>query len=83
MQSFYRYLKNGSSKSEALTNAKLDYYKNYKGTKLKEPYYWAGFVLIGNADPIFRNRDNGVLSGLIFLGLILLVFSTKFIYCKQ
>ncbi len=52
MIDFYRYLKKGESKSEALRMAKISYLDKNKGSILSHPYYWSGFVLNGNTDPI-------------------------------
>ena len=57
MIAFYKYLKKGQSKSTALQNAKLDYLKNTIAVEQQHPYYWAGFILSGNNDPI--NLDMG------------------------
>ncbi|MGD1947256.1 MAG: CHAT domain-containing protein [Croceivirga sp.] len=48
MESFYRNLKKGLSKSNALQQAKLEYLDSAVHEKLKSPYYWAGFVLYGD-----------------------------------
>lgn len=52
MVSFYKNLKKGQNKSQALQQAKLDYLKNTKIEKLQHPFYWAGFVLSGDNAPI-------------------------------
>ncbi len=52
MIEFYRFLQKGKSKSEALRLAKLKYLKKYKNSELMHPYYWSGFVINGNANPI-------------------------------
>jgi len=54
MKKFYRYLKDGKSKSEALRQAKLDFIgsdtiDNFQ----KYPYHWAGFLLQGNPNSIY------------------------------
>ncbi|MEM9341354.1 MAG: CHAT domain-containing protein, partial [Bacteroidota bacterium] len=49
---FYRNLKKGQRKSEALRNAKLTYLDNQEDPLKRHPYYWAGFVLIGDDSPI-------------------------------
>lgn len=49
---FYRYLKHGMTKSEALRQAKLTYLKNQKDPQKRHPYFWAGFVLIGEDGPV-------------------------------
>ena len=46
MQGFYKGLSQGKSKEEALQDAKLDMIES----KYKHPYYWAPFVLNGNAE---------------------------------
>jgi len=52
MIDFYRFLQKGKRKSEALRLAKLSFLKKNKNTALVHPYYWSGFVINGNADPI-------------------------------
>ena len=47
-------LKKGQKKALALKNAKLEYLKRHKGTKLAEPFYWAGFVLYGKNDAVVK-----------------------------
>ncbi len=48
---FYRFLKDGKRKDEALRLAKLEYIKNAKGRTI-HPQYWAGLILMGNTNPI-------------------------------
>jgi CHAT domain-containing protein len=52
MVDFYKYLKKGKSKSEALRLAKLSYLKKNNNSALNHPYYWSGFVVNGNTDPL-------------------------------
>jgi CHAT domain-containing protein len=52
MIEFYKNLKKGELKSVALKNAKNRFRNIHKGTKLEQPYYWAGFVLYGTDDPV-------------------------------
>ena len=52
MVNFYKHLKKGVTKSEALRKAKLDYLDNVIAPELGHPYYWAGFIISGNDDPI-------------------------------
>lgn len=49
MLEFYRGLLAGKPKDEALRQAKLKMLK----TSRSHPYYWAGYILIGNARPIY------------------------------
>jgi len=50
MQSFYKNMKDGHSKSQALRKAKLDYLSKADNITAA-PYYWAGFVFIGEPEP--------------------------------
>ena len=51
MVSFYKGLNSGLSKAQAMQKAKLDYLQN--ADKLTaNPYFWAGFVVIGNPLPV-------------------------------
>ena len=73
MTSFYKHLKKGETKSEALKNAKQDYLKNIDDPNLKHPYYWAGFVLTGDTSAIV-SPTNYWLYGVVTFVLILIVF---------
>lgn len=54
MLSFYEYLQEGKNKTTALAAAKRDFLKN---NPLKtHPYYWAGFVINGDASPVVPNN---------------------------
>ncbi len=67
MTSFYRNLKNGLAKHEALRQAKLQYMTLHEGSDLAHPYYWSGFVVSGDVDPI---STKGQYRGLmVILGL--------------
>jgi CHAT domain-containing protein len=59
MERFYRNLKGGLSKSDALRLAKLGIMRSTvnlkaigEGQDLASPFYWAPFVLIGDAGPL-------------------------------
>ncbi|MBV1923036.1 MAG: CHAT domain-containing protein [Flavobacteriaceae bacterium] len=79
MQSFYQHLQNGELKSEALQNAKLDYLKNTNDTLLKHPFYWAGFVITGDNNPITKNEFSyGWWIFSILIVLCLLIFWVSF-----
>jgi CHAT domain-containing protein/tetratricopeptide (TPR) repeat protein len=71
---FYKHLKKGSSKSEALKYAKLDYLASTSDINLKHPYYWSGFVLNGNTANLktTKNKSYYLFGGIIILGLVLL-----------
>lgn len=51
MLNFYKEIKNGAKKDEALRRAKMQYLKTASKTKL-HPYYWAAFIPFGDMKPI-------------------------------
>ncbi|WP_336513972.1 CHAT domain-containing tetratricopeptide repeat protein [Pollutibacter soli] len=51
MESFYKFLQQGSAKDEALRQAKLEYLASARGRMLA-PQYWAGLVIVGDTAPI-------------------------------
>ncbi len=54
MERFYYYIKKGNSISDALRSAKMEMISS---KNLSHPFYWAGFIAIGNANKIiFPNR---------------------------
>ena len=67
MSSFYKYLKKGKPKDEALRLAKLDYINN-ANPRLAHPHYWLSYVTIGNSTPLYRSYD------FYFFGLLILAF---------
>ncbi len=64
MADFHRFLKKGMPKDEALRAAKLGYIEK---NALPHPYYWAGFVAVGDMAPI-----GGDGNPLFWLALILI-----------
>ncbi|MEM6628272.1 MAG: CHAT domain-containing tetratricopeptide repeat protein [Bacteroidota bacterium] len=68
---FYEGLKQGLPKDRALQHAKLRYLENQEVALKSHPYFWAGFVLKGNAEPVaFKSPMNTWIFGV--LGLLLL-----------
>jgi CHAT domain-containing protein/predicted Zn-dependent protease len=66
MSSFYKFLKKGKNKDEALRLAKLEYLEN-ANSRLAHPHYWLGYVSIGTNTPLYRSYD------FYFFSLLLLV----------
>lgn len=58
MRSFYTHLKRGAGKAEALRKAQSETRRQYPN-----PYYWAAFVLTGDAGSGNRPRSAGRLAG--------------------
>ena len=79
MIDFYRYLKKGKSKSEALRMAKLRYLDKNAGSILSHPYYWSGFVINGNTDPLDMNNVNFLWGWIILaiVGVLILTYLYK------
>ncbi len=57
MQSFFKNLKNGLEKDEALRQAKLDYFAT-ADRLTTYPHHWAPFVLTGNVSPLSINQND-------------------------
>lgn len=51
MRVFYRELKNGRRKSEALRQAKLEFLENANNIN-SDPFYWSSFYILGDDSPI-------------------------------
>jgi hypothetical protein len=47
MQSFYKNIKSGASKDQAMRKAKLDFIKTYDNMEV-HPFYWSSFIAIGD-----------------------------------
>ncbi len=73
MLSFYRFLEKGRSKSEALRMAKIEFLKENKNTVLSHPYYWSGFVINGNSDPIQIGKPTNILWWLFAASLLIII----------
>jgi len=55
MVDFYKQLKTGIRKDDALQQAKLTYLKNCDALR-SSPYFWAGFIASGNMVPLFGRQ---------------------------
>lgn len=73
MASFYKNLRQGKSKDEALRLAKLEYVTSVNN-RLAHPHYWLGFKCIGDNTPIFISYDF-LLVGVI--AILLITFSVS------
>ncbi len=69
---FYRYLKKGYSKSEALRKARKDFLENADMLR-SHPYFWSSLVVYGNNGPLYYPVLPLILStGLSLLAVVLL-----------
>lgn len=66
---FYDYLSKGHEKDDALRMAKLDFLNS--ADKLKaHPHYWAGFVNIGDTDPVPLRKSNPMWLIILVLAIV-------------
>lgn len=56
MTRFYYYLSRGKTKAKALQLAKIDYINNTLYMEKLQPYYWSGYIQIGNYQPVFTRK---------------------------
>ncbi len=75
MVHYYRYLKEGLTKSAALQQSKLDIIANSRND-LAHPFYWASFVPMGDMSPV--SLKPGISWWVILLVGIILLFSIYF-----
>ena len=75
MTSFYKYLKKGKSKQEAMRLAKIDYLK-LSDDLTSNPYFWSGFVVLGDSSPIYRK------SGIAYWMIVITVFIGFMMYMQ-
>jgi CHAT domain-containing protein len=83
MTEFYKNIKTGMPKDVALQQAKVQFLKEHRGSAdILAPFYWGGFVLSGNSDPIHSLVSAPfyywVIGGLIAI-LLLLVGYRRFV----
>lgn len=71
VEDFYKNLKEGQDKDEALRHAKLTYLNKYKGSNRSHPLFWAAFVPVGKMDSIPVGFHHG---WLLIIGLLVAVF---------
>jgi CHAT domain-containing protein len=73
MTSFYKYLKRGRSKQEAMRLAKIDYLATADDLT-SNPYFWSGFVVLGDGSPIYRK------TGFAYWLIVIVVFAGIMIF---
>ena len=89
MTSFYRNLSEGKRKDESLHLAKLAFLEENHDTNFSHPYYWSGFVLSGNVDPIVSEdykpplNKNYIYWLVIGLGFLILLILIGFVFYKR
>jgi CHAT domain-containing protein len=68
VKNFYEQFSKGKGLEEALKSAKIEYLKSADPAKA-HPYYWAGFLIVGNTDPIYTRTlfPSSLITLIIFL----------------
>lgn len=69
---FYRILKKGRNKDEALREAKLEYLKKSPPVFM-HPYYWAAYQVVGDNGPVYRNNKPVIVTFVTITVIILIV----------
>jgi hypothetical protein len=82
MNDFYKNLKSGETKSEALRNAKLNYLKSHSLSEAS-PYYWSSFILLGDTNKIDLGTNFTLLHYFILGFTLLIVIILLFRYKKK
>ena len=78
MISFYKYMDKGYSKSKALREAKLNYLNTAKATELKHPFYWAGYIVVGDNTPLITSSFSfWTYAGIVLLLVLIYAFRKK------
>ncbi|PXX96970.1 hypothetical protein DF185_18235 [Marinifilum breve] len=79
MTNFYGYLSQGLKKDDALRKAKLKYLETADPLK-SHPYFWSGYVTMGDVEPLY---DFDIMNNLVYFGfggialLFLIVFRRR------
>jgi CHAT domain-containing protein len=71
MEDFYKNLKQGKAKDAALREAKLTYLKHAPESIAANPFFWAGFVPMGNMEAIDMTEKGPLSMWGIFAGCVL------------
>jgi len=75
MTSFYKYLKRGKSKQEAMRLAKIDYLEKADDLT-SNPYFWSGFVVLGDGSPIYNK------TGFVYWVIVIIVFAGALVFIQ-
>ena len=75
MEEFYKNIKAGKTKDQALHEAKLSYLEN---EDMDAPYFWASFIAMGNMEPIILSSSTRY-----YWLLLLLIPAFIFIYKRR
>ncbi|MBP6978360.1 MAG: CHAT domain-containing protein [Lentimicrobiaceae bacterium] len=77
MKNFYKYVKEGFSKDEALRRSKLDFLST-SNSIYSSPHFWSGFINIGNNQPLAFDSHRKLFTGVLLVIVIPLSLLTIF-----
>lgn len=79
MISMYHHLRDGDSRDEALRKAKLEYLRSNKEFRLNAPVFWANFICIGDASPLYENHktENKIALVMLSAALVIIILAIK------
>ncbi|WP_452228611.1 CHAT domain-containing protein [Lacinutrix sp. MEBiC02404] len=83
--SFYKYVKDGKTKSASLRQAKLDYLHSHSLSETS-PYYWSTLILIGDNSAIYSGNNTLyyiILSVFLFIFLFFILKKLKIVGNKS
>ena len=78
MSSFYKHLKDGNTKSNALRSSKLEFLNSSSSNTSLHPYYWSAFIFIGDEEALKFETANYIIYYSIGLLLLLTLCITYF-----
>jgi CHAT domain-containing protein len=78
VKNYYKYLKRGATKSNALRKARLEYLENADMLR-SHPYFWSSLVVYGNNAPLYHSVKLVIIvtSALFLIGLVLILYYRK------
>ena len=79
MSGFYKNLSDGDTKDLALQKTQVDFLNANRQNGLSHPYYWSGFIISGNIDPVIdQSHWVQLLLGALFAALVGFLLYRKF-----
>ena len=85
MPMYYRNLKEGMTRPEALRQAKIKFIGS-ADNMMKHPYYWAGFQYYGPNEPVIIHNENGAnwfKYGITAIFILLICTSVYYLFAKR
>jgi CHAT domain-containing protein len=74
VKNYYKFLKKGATKSNALRKARLSYLKNADMLR-SHPYFWSSLVIYGNNKPLYYPVKLAIVIGSgVFLFIVMLIY---------